>query len=42
MDTNFRVNIFNDNSLFLDEIQSDSEKVIILLMCRIGLDEPQP
>jgi hypothetical protein len=41
-DEKFRTSICNDNCIFLSEIQQDRETLIIMAMCRIGLDQPQP
>ena len=35
------VKIFVDNSLFHSEIPRDKEKVLVMVMIRIGLDEPE-
>jgi hypothetical protein len=37
----YKVCICNDNSIFLSDIPRDWPKVIILVMCRIGLDAPE-
>jgi len=36
-----RVSIGNDNCLFRSEISVDRANCIVLLMCRIGMDNPQ-
>lgn len=40
-DSSYRVSICNDNCVFLSGIEQDREKLVVLAMCRIGLDEPQ-
>jgi hypothetical protein len=40
-DTKYRVSICNDNCIFLNEIEKDREILVVMVMCRIGLEEPQ-
>lgn len=43
MDQNFSditTKVFLDNSIFLSEIPKDKPKVLVMIMIRIGLDEP--
>lgn len=38
----YRVVVFNDGSIFLNEISRDKDNIVILAMARIGLDKPEP
>lgn len=38
--TTYSVTVCNDNSLFLSEIPTDRDNVVILIMSRIGLEKP--
>lgn len=40
-DSTFRTSICNDNCIFLNEIVDDRENLVVMVMCRIGLDSPQ-
>lgn len=45
MDQNFNdiaTKVFLDNSIFLSEIPKDKPKLLVMIMIRIGLDEPEP
>lgn len=41
-DSKYRTSICNDNCIFLSDIVQDREMLVIMAMCRIGMDEPQP
>lgn len=40
--TDVATKVFLDNSIFLSEIPRDRPKLLLMLMIRIGLDEPEP
>lgn len=45
LDRNFQdiaTKVFLDNSIFLSEIPTDKPKLLLMVMIRIGLDEPEP
>lgn len=37
-DEKYRISICNDNCIFLNEIEQDRENLIVMAICRIGLD----
>ena len=38
----YRVNVANDNSLFLSEINTDRDDILLCINCRLGLNKPEP